>query len=60
MQLRLPLELSQAYAKAVRKSEYRSIRDASSQESVLEIVREIHGFVDRVQTKIDREEVELW
>jgi pimeloyl-ACP methyl ester carboxylesterase len=54
------IEQSQAYTKAVQKSEYRSIRDASSPESVLEIVLEIHGFVDRVQTKIDREEVELW
>jgi pimeloyl-ACP methyl ester carboxylesterase len=50
----------QAYAKAVRKSEYRLISVTASQGSDLQIVREIKGFVDRVQTQIDREEVELW
>jgi pimeloyl-ACP methyl ester carboxylesterase len=57
---RSTIDQSQAYAKAVRKSEYRSIQDTGSQESALQIVREIQGFLDRIQTKIDREEVELW
>jgi pimeloyl-ACP methyl ester carboxylesterase len=54
---------SQAYAKAVRKSEYRSIEETSfplKSASTLQIVREILEFLERVQTKIDREEVELW
>ena len=57
------IEQSQSYAKAVRKSEYRSIQNTastSSQESSLQIVQEIQGLINRVQTKIDREEVELW
>ncbi len=57
---RSTIEQSQAYAKAVRKSEYRSIKSSASPESALEIVGEILGFLNRVQTKIDREEVELW
>jgi pimeloyl-ACP methyl ester carboxylesterase len=57
------MEQSQSYAKAVRRSEYRAIQDNAatlSPESALQIVREIQGFLDRIQSKIDREEVELW
>jgi pimeloyl-ACP methyl ester carboxylesterase len=57
------IEQSQAYAKAMRKFEYQLIQDSaasSSQESLSQIVLKIQGFLDRVQTKIDREEVELW
>jgi pimeloyl-ACP methyl ester carboxylesterase len=54
----LTIDQSRAYAKAVWKSEYRSI--SSSQELTFQYVREIQGFLDRMQTKIDREEVELW
>jgi pimeloyl-ACP methyl ester carboxylesterase len=50
----------QAYTKAVRKSEYRLISGTASQGSDLQIVREVQAFVDRVQVKIDREELELW
>jgi pimeloyl-ACP methyl ester carboxylesterase len=54
---------SQAYAKAVRKSEYKVIKDTGSvtlPESLLQITKEIHAFFDRVQVQIDREETELW
>jgi pimeloyl-ACP methyl ester carboxylesterase len=54
---------SQAYAKAVRNSEYKVIKDAglmTDQEFLLQITQEIHSFLDRVQVKIDREEVDLW
>lgn len=54
---RLTIEQSQAYAKAVWKSEYRSISD---READLQIALEIQNFIDRVQTKIDREEIDLW
>jgi pimeloyl-ACP methyl ester carboxylesterase len=54
---------SQAYAKAVRKSEYKVIKDTGEvtlPESLLQITQEIHSFFDRVQIQIDREETELW
>jgi pimeloyl-ACP methyl ester carboxylesterase len=54
---------SQAYAKAVRKSEYKVIKDTGSvtlSESLFQITQEIHAFFDRVQVQIDREETELW
>jgi pimeloyl-ACP methyl ester carboxylesterase len=57
------IEQSQAYARGVRKSEYKSIKNIASnfsQEASIDIVLEIQGFLDRVQLKIDREEVELW
>jgi pimeloyl-ACP methyl ester carboxylesterase len=60
---RLTIEQSQAYAKAVWKSEYQLIKNTepiSTQESDLQIALEIQGFIDRVQTKIDREEIDLW
>jgi pimeloyl-ACP methyl ester carboxylesterase len=60
---RLTIEQSQAYAKAVWKSEYQSIKNAESispQDSALQIALEIQKFIDRVQTKIDREEIDLW
>ncbi|WP_310425934.1 alpha/beta hydrolase [Chamaesiphon sp. VAR_48_metabat_135_sub] len=57
---RSTIEQSQSYAKAVRKSEYRVVQNVPSPELDLQFVREIKRFLDRVQTKIDREEVELW
>lgn len=57
------IEQSQAFAKAVRKSEYRLMKDlaaTSSPASISQIAQEIREFFDRVQVKIDREEVELW
>jgi pimeloyl-ACP methyl ester carboxylesterase len=60
---RLTIEQSQAYAKAVWKSEYQLIKNTepiSTQESDLQIALEIQEFIDRVQTKIDREEIDLW
>ena len=54
---RLTIDQSQAYARAVWKSEYQSI---SNQEADLQIALEIQRFIDRVQTKIDREEIDLW
>ncbi len=59
----LTIQQSQAYAKAVWKAEYQSIKNAesiSSQETDLQIALGIQGFIDRVQTKIDREEIDLW
>ena len=60
---RLTIEQSQAYAKAVWKSEYQLIKNAepiSTSETDIQIVLDIQGFIDRVQTKIDREEIDLW
>jgi pimeloyl-ACP methyl ester carboxylesterase len=60
---RLTIEQSQAYAKAVWKSEYQWIKNAepiSTPETDIQIALEIRGFIDRVQTKIDREEIDLW
>jgi pimeloyl-ACP methyl ester carboxylesterase len=54
---------SQAYAKSVRKSEYKLIENltsVSSQAALFQIAQEIQSFFDRVQIQIDREEVELW
>jgi homoserine acetyltransferase len=59
---RFTIEQSQAYALSVRQSEYKSIKDTEpdSSESGRQIAREIQAFIERVQLKIDREEVELW
>jgi pimeloyl-ACP methyl ester carboxylesterase len=60
---RLTIEQSQAYAKAVWQSEYQWIKNADpslKQESDIQAALEIQGFIDRVQTKIDREEIDLW
>jgi pimeloyl-ACP methyl ester carboxylesterase len=60
---RLTIEQSQAYAKAVWKSEYQWIKSTepiATQESDRQIALEIQGFIDRIQTKIDREEIDLW
>jgi pimeloyl-ACP methyl ester carboxylesterase len=57
------IEQSQAYAKAVRKSECKSIESLTSiasEEALLQIAQEIKYFCNRVQLQIDREEVELW
>lgn len=59
----LTIEQSQAYAKAVWKSEYQLISQVepiSSHQADLQIALEINGFIDRIQTKIDREETDLW
>jgi pimeloyl-ACP methyl ester carboxylesterase len=50
------IEQSKSYARSVRKSEYHSLSSQSQQQ----IVDKIKEFVDREQSKIDREEVELW
>jgi pimeloyl-ACP methyl ester carboxylesterase len=53
---------SQANTKAVQKIEYKLIKKSeftTTQESWLQVAREIQIFLDRVQLKIDREEVEL-
>jgi pimeloyl-ACP methyl ester carboxylesterase len=60
---RLTIEQSQAYAKAVWKSEYQWIKNTnpiSIQQTDIQIALAIQGFIDRVQTKIDREEIDLW
>ena len=60
---RLTIEQSQAYAKAVWKSGYRSMKDilpSSSPELDLQMGREIKEFFDLIQTKIDREETDVW
>jgi pimeloyl-ACP methyl ester carboxylesterase len=59
---RFTIDQSQAYVRAVRESEYKSISspEADSLELERRIAREIQAFVERVQLKIDREEVELW
>jgi pimeloyl-ACP methyl ester carboxylesterase len=54
---------SQAFAKAVRQSEYKLITNAEATISsglCSQVSSEIKDFIDRVQLKIDREEVELW
>jgi pimeloyl-ACP methyl ester carboxylesterase len=60
---RLTIEQSQAYAKAVWKSEYQWIKstEITSQPDInLQIVLQIQTFINRIQTKIDREEIDLW
>jgi pimeloyl-ACP methyl ester carboxylesterase len=60
---RAKLDRTQSYVRAVRKSEYKLINRtdfSSAQGSMLDIAKEIQAFLDRVQIKIDREEVELW
>jgi pimeloyl-ACP methyl ester carboxylesterase len=60
---KIAIEQSQSYARAVRKSEYKWIENTAanfSEEATIQVVLEIQGFLDRVQLKIDREEVELW
>jgi pimeloyl-ACP methyl ester carboxylesterase len=59
----LRIEQSQAYAKAVWKSEYRLIEDISSNSSPeldVQIAIEIKEFFDLIQTKIDREQTDIW
>jgi len=54
---------SQLYAQTVRNSEYKSIKDidsTSSQKISTQINREIQEFLDRIQTRVEREEIELW
>lgn len=59
---RFTIEQSQAYANSVRQSEYKSIKDPDpdSPDSGRQIAREIQAFIERVQLKIEREEIELW
>jgi haloalkane dehalogenase len=51
---------SQAYAKAIDRAEYRSIESIDSIPSVQQTIGEIQVFIERLQMKIDREEVEVW
>jgi len=54
---------SQLYAQAVRNSEYKLIKDiesTSSQKISIQTDREILAFLDRIQTRVEREEIELW
>ena len=54
---------SQAYAKAIRNAEYRSIHTVeqlSPTQSLQQTIGEIQVFIERIQLKIDREEVEVW
>ena len=60
---RLTIEQSQSYAKAVWKSEYQWIdnTEITSQPDInLQITLQIQAFINRIQTKIDREEIDLW
>jgi pimeloyl-ACP methyl ester carboxylesterase len=51
---------SQAYAKAIRHAEYRKIESIESMPSLQQTIGEIQVFIERIQLKIDREEVEVW
>ena len=54
---------SQSYAQAVRNSEYKLIKDVdftSSQKISIQIAIEILEFLDRIQIRVEREEIELW
>ncbi len=60
---RLTIEQSQSYAKAVWKSEYQWIdnTEITSQPDInLQITLQIQSFINRIQAKIDREEIDLW
>lgn len=60
---RYTIEQGQSIARTVRQSELKSIGKLdidSLESSQLQIATEIQLFTDRVQLKIDREEVELW
>jgi pimeloyl-ACP methyl ester carboxylesterase len=52
----LTIEQSRAYAHAVSKSEYHAI-SSPDQHQIIDLIQQ---FVDRQQSKIDREEFELW
>jgi pimeloyl-ACP methyl ester carboxylesterase len=57
------IKQSQAYAQSIHDAEYRSIQDwksTSRHKIPLQTVMEIQEFIDRVQRKIDLEEMELW
>jgi pimeloyl-ACP methyl ester carboxylesterase len=56
------IKQGQAYARSIRNAEYRSLANPSivSQKLNHQIIEEIEKMVDRIQLKIDREEVELW
>jgi pimeloyl-ACP methyl ester carboxylesterase len=57
------IEQSQAYARAVRQSEYKLINGSSvnsDRELMPQMAREIQLFLDRVELQCDRTEVELW
>ncbi len=51
---------SQAYAKAIRHAEYRAIESSESIPSLQQTIGEIQVFIERIQLKIEREEVEVW
>jgi pimeloyl-ACP methyl ester carboxylesterase len=52
----LTIEQSRAYARAIFKAEYHTLSSPDRQQ----IIELIQQFVDRQQSKIDREEFELW
>lgn len=54
------IQQSQAYAKAIRNAEYRKIESIDSMPSLQQTIGEIQVFIERIQLKIDREEVEVW
>ncbi len=54
------IEQGRAYAKAIRHAEYRTIDSIDSIPSLQQIIGEIQVFIERIQLKIDREEVEVW
>lgn len=57
------VEQSQAYAQAIRDAEYQPILELgadSLQQSISQTVKEIQGFVERTQLRIDREEIQIW
>jgi pimeloyl-ACP methyl ester carboxylesterase len=51
---------SQAYAKAIPHAEYRTIESIDDLPSLQQTIGEIQVFIERIQLKIDREEVEVW
>jgi pimeloyl-ACP methyl ester carboxylesterase len=57
------IKQNQAYARSIQHAEYRSIQfiESSSRHHIpLQAIIEIQEFTDRVQRKIDLEEMELW
>ncbi len=57
------IQQSQAYAKAISTAEYRSLPGVESADltpSLQQTLGEIQVFIERIQLKIDREEVEVW
>ncbi|WP_310418927.1 alpha/beta hydrolase [Chamaesiphon sp. OTE_8_metabat_110] len=60
---RQTIEQSQSYARSVRTSEYKLIKEpalTSPPESIRQMAVEIQDFLDRLQLHSDREELETW